>query len=55
MEELLFEEVWNKSDDATILVDNTATESFDVIYQAVENGAHIVTANKKPLGRTRKI
>ena len=47
--ELLYEEIWDKSDDDTILVDNTATESFEVIYQAVENGGHIVTANKKPL------
>ena len=46
---ILDQQVWSHSSPATILVDNTATESFDILYNTIRQGGHVVTANKKPL------
>ena len=46
---ILDQQVWSHSSPDTILVDNTATESFDILYNTVRQGGHVVTANKKPL------
>jgi aspartokinase/homoserine dehydrogenase 1 len=46
---ILDQHVWSDRSQATILVDNTATESFDILFDTVKQGGHIVTANKKPL------
>ena len=40
---ILEQEVWPNSASNAILIDNTATDSFDIIYNTIKNGGNVVT------------
>lgn len=42
-------DIWQGPWDRRVFIDLTATDSYPLIKQALENGFHVVLANKKPL------